>query len=231
MSPEPNVISLEHFPVSRGVWLNKKLYDASRLSQMIARTGKAFVPHTRRQITEDELIDIMYKAGRRLDQENIDRFRHHGVPLKYTHFESARKVRREKHQKGAVQRAQMAAKVAKLGRLLAKKLESPALRVRAHANLQRVLTKLQNTSPDALVLNMYIRETEHHQGLQFHPVRAADIPILKSIRKTLVEKLSHYTAGTVALNIMERGHIDFILETFSKTSPTMILDMLFEILT
>ena len=63
MSTEPDMISLEHFPSTRGVMLNTKLYNAATLARHL-KTGKKNVPHSRRQLTEAEYERIMHKAGR-----------------------------------------------------------------------------------------------------------------------------------------------------------------------
>ncbi len=64
LSDEPNMISLERFPVSRGITLNTKLYNARGLSQSIKR-GDLKVPHSRRKLTADEINKIMSLTGRK----------------------------------------------------------------------------------------------------------------------------------------------------------------------
>ena len=101
-SPEENMISGRRFPVSRGVMLNTKLYDAKSLERMLRHDAypsthwagwrsatndhgnpraltrdehhamqvynaqhaqKSKVPHSRRELTANEIRDIMTKAG------------------------------------------------------------------------------------------------------------------------------------------------------------------------
>ena len=230
MSKEPDAISLERFPISRGVLLNTKLYDAAELSRMISRTGDYRIPHSRRHVTQSELINIMYKAGRRLPIG--DNIRH----LTYSNFVSRRKHGRQKHEKGALQQAHTAAKVAKLQKILVKKLESPALEMRSNAQLPRLLSRLRRMPLEDLLYHLYQESTEQHppQNIRFQRVRAEDRVILKSIGKTLVEKMSHgYAIGNTAWKYLLGKEfdgwdiMDFLLETLSKTSPTMTLEILY----
>lgn len=62
--PDPDPISFEKFPLARGVWLNKKIYNSASLSKML-KAGYSIVPHTRRRLTPDEIDSIMYSSGRR----------------------------------------------------------------------------------------------------------------------------------------------------------------------
>lgn len=229
MSKEPNVISLERFPISRGVLLDKKLYDAAQVSRMIAHTGNYRIPHSRRHMTQSELINIMYKAGRRLPIG--DEIPH----LSYSNFISKRQHSRQKHEKGALQHAHTAAKVAKLQKILVKKLESPALEMRSNAQLPRLLSRLRRMPLEDLLYHLYQESTDHHPptNVQFRRVRAEDRVILKSIGKMLVERLSHsYTTGNKAWKYLLGKEfdgwdiMDYLLETLSKTSPTMILEIL-----
>lgn len=237
LSKEPDVISLEHFPISRGVLLNKKLYDAAKLSRMIARTGDYRIPHSRRHVTQSELINIMYKAGRRLPVGDESAHPDFKQKHEYSNFVSRRKHSRQTHEKGALQHTHTAAKVAKLQKILVKKLDSSALEMRSNAQLPHLLSKLRRMPLEDLLYHLYQESTEHHppKNVKFQRVRAEDRVVLKSIGKMLVERMSRgYKVNPTAWTyVLEKQNgwdtMDYLLETLSKSSPTTILEILFRI--
>lgn len=75
LSPEIDVVSMEHFPAKRGVYMDKKLYDALPLARMISSRlpggvisaddfSKFHVPHTRRPMTAGEFEAIFLRSGK-----------------------------------------------------------------------------------------------------------------------------------------------------------------------
>jgi Zn-finger nucleic acid-binding protein len=92
-SPDPDPISLDHFPMSRGVWLNKKIYNATHLSKML-KAGQSTVPHTRRPLTFDEIDTIMYLSGRRL--KNIGTYADVSPKVTYGDYQSRRRAAKNK---------------------------------------------------------------------------------------------------------------------------------------
>lgn len=93
MSPDPDPISLSHFPVVRGIWLNKKIYNAAYLSKML-KAGHSMVPHTRRRLTSDEIDTIMYASGRR--PKNLGMYADMPSTLKYDDYHSRTKAAKNK---------------------------------------------------------------------------------------------------------------------------------------
>jgi hypothetical protein len=84
MSNETDPVTLEHFPVSRGVLLNTKMYNAKGLVQGL-QAGVRFVPHTRRPFTNENIRRIMAKAGpfnpssMKITLQNINRVLRNGT--------------------------------------------------------------------------------------------------------------------------------------------------------
>lgn len=93
LSPDPDPISMDHFPLSRGVWLNKKIYNASQLSRML-KAGQYTVPHTRRPLTFDEFNTIMYVSGRR--PKNIGIYADVSPQVTYDDYHSRRRAAKNK---------------------------------------------------------------------------------------------------------------------------------------
>ncbi len=87
LSNNVNHISLDHFPVWRGVTWNKKLYDAKEIVQALKKYPNAFtkVPHTQKPLTPNQVKAAMAVMGR--------------VPVgnggtRYTNYESRRAGKR-----------------------------------------------------------------------------------------------------------------------------------------
>lgn len=90
MAPDADPISLDHFPMSRAVWLNKKIYNAAFLSRML-KADRYIVPHTRRRLTPDEINTIMFMSGRRHKDPTLFKL---PSTLSYDDYQSTRKSTR-----------------------------------------------------------------------------------------------------------------------------------------
>ena len=119
MSQEPDIISLDHFPLKRGVMLNTKLYNAATLARHL-KTGRQNVPHSRRKLTPNEYHNIMHKAGKRLGpmqmqratrsqaavhKTTYDRYMTQSAEKKLNYYESLNNVHlphKQAHQLGAL---------------------------------------------------------------------------------------------------------------------------------
>lgn len=121
LTPDPNHISWERFPVQRAIELNKQTYDAAQLSKMM-KAGNHRVPHSRRPMTREEVVRVMHLAGRRIEPEILAEYGPNEVP-RYDAFMSRRVDRLQKksmkyyHKPGSAQyesRRNLGAKIGKL---------------------------------------------------------------------------------------------------------------------
>lgn len=122
LSNDPNLISFEHFPVWRGVVLNKKLYDALKIVKAVRNHPNTFrtVPHTRRPLTPANIQAAMAVVGRFPKNPNA---------MTYNAFGSRRAIKRynksEKYQHvvGSPQHTSFKAQLTRLHAAIASALQ------------------------------------------------------------------------------------------------------------
>jgi hypothetical protein len=94
-----NVISMDQFPTYRAVTLNKQLYNAGQVAKNIGRKYKrwpgvsmleAKVPHSRRNMTPQEINTIMRKSGKQMVWSLNTHLRVKGTPPTYGNYKSTK---------------------------------------------------------------------------------------------------------------------------------------------
>jgi hypothetical protein len=241
LSNDPNLISFEHFPVWRGVVLNKKLYNAWEIVKAVRNHPNTFrtVPHSRRPLTPANIQAAMAVVGRLPKNPNA---------MTYNAFGSRRAIKRfnksEKYQNvpGTPQHASFKAQLTRLHAAIASAIQVYARPGTARAVGYHELVDLTDRIEAAVATANARRRTDALWRVLIYPVAfkymppvargpvstRMDKPIiqeLRRLRQAIAAAIHTYSAAPFTSSADELDYSIALLR--AATSPAAVERELF----